>query len=1234
VGVGASAGGLEAFTQLLDELPSDTGMAFVLIQHLDPTHTSFLADALTKATKMSVAQAQDGESIKPNHIYVIPPDADIAILHGLLTLLPRKSEARKLHLPIDFFLRSLAQERGNHAIGVILSGTASDGTEGLRAIKAEDGITLVQDPNTAKFDGMPRSALNAGVVDYSLSLPELARELVRLSTHPYVAAATAHPPKTNDALLNHIYALLRNSVGVDFSEYKAPSFERRLARRMALRKVDSLQIYLELLQDDPKEVRCLYEDILIHVTSFFRDPEVFESLKTRVFPDILKRKSAQDPIRIWVAGCSTGEEVYSLAITLLECLGDSSPGHPIQIFGSDIGDKAIEKARAGLYSDSAMRDVTDERRRQYFAKVDSGYRINKMVRDLCIFVRHDLARDPPFSKLDLVSCRNVLIYFGQALQKRILPTFHYSLNPSGFLLLGHTESIAGFGQLFSPVDHTHKVFSRTMVASALNFAPRSEVHPVSAQRVISGRTETPRRSVDLARQLERHLLASYAPPGALINDKMEILQFSGDTGAYLRPAPGEPQNSILKMAREGLAPALRSAVAKAKKDMSPVRVKEIQVGRDGSATTCDLVVGPFTAMPETKEHLFVVLFEEVSARTLGKSSTTKIRRTETPTEKRRIPKLERELAATKEYLQSLVDDRDRTNDDLNAANEELVSGNEELQSMNEELETAKEELQSTNEELTTVNDELHTRNHEVAQINGDLMNILSTVDVPILILDGDRRIRRFTPKARSILNVLPSDVGRPLDDIKSNLQVGDLDQRVATVIESNEMYESEVQDRDGKWYRMQIRPYKTIEQKIDGATLSLVDIDTLKHHLARAERAKKEAQRATRAKDDFLATLSHEIRTPLSSMMLRAQMLRRRDLEPAEVKRAGEVIERAIKMQVQLIDDLLDVSRIVTGMLRIESRPVDLCSVIKAAIEELSAPAERKMLTLKVILDDNTGAVLGDPIRLQQVVANLLTNAIKFSSDHGQVTVRLDRVDRQARIEISDSGSGIDPDFLPYIFNRFAQEDGSTVRRHGGLGLGLAIVRHLVEAHGGIVQGESAGKGKGAAFSVLLPLMGPREVTLENDGPAAEGPRLNDALMTSQHGLLKDLRILVVDDDMATRDAVAEMLGQTGATVMVASCASEAIGAVQAFEPEVLLCDIAMPGEDGYSLLRKVRALGGRAHIPAAAITALAGEEDRRRTLAAGFQMHLVKPVDIDRLAQAVAELSHRMVDPVVEAPA
>jgi two-component system CheB/CheR fusion protein len=470
-------------------------------------------------------------------------------------------------------------------------------------------------------------------------------------------------------------------------------------------------------------------------------------------------------------------------------------------------------------------------------------------------------------------------------------------------------------------------------------------------------------------------------------------------------------------------------------------------------------------------------------------------------------------------------------------------------------------------------------------------------------------------------------VGRPFDDIKSNLQLTILDGQIAEVIETNTMHESEVQDRDGRWYRMQIRPYTNIDNKIDGATFSLVDIDALKHHVSEAERAKAEAEQANRAKDDFLGVLSHEIRTPLSSMLLQAQSLLRGNLEAAKVKRAAEVIERGTKLQVKLIDDLLDVSRIVTGKLKIDFQAVDLCAVIKAALEGVSAPAQRKALKLKVVLDETIGTVFGDATRLQQLVANLLTNAVKFTPDNGDVTLVLDSADGQARLRVSDSGTGIEPAFLPYVFNRFAQEDGSTVRRHGGLGLGLAIVRHLVEAHGGTIQAESQGRGKGAAFSVTLPLMrGYADEAASALEPASRASTSKPAVnIASYKHSLNNLRILIVDDDLGTRDAIVDMLSETGAQVRVAESAPEAITVVENFQPDVLLCDIAMPGEDGYSFIRRVRATdparGG--NIPALAFTALAGEENRRRALSAGFQMYVAKPVEMDSLMQAVVDLSH-----------
>jgi two-component system CheB/CheR fusion protein len=1239
VGVGASAGGLEAFTQLLKHLPADSGMAFVLIQHLDPTHASFLSEALTKATSMAVSQPEDGTRIEPNHVYVIPPGADITMRGRLLALSPRRRDEQRPHLPIDLFFRSLAAERGGHAIGVVLSGTASDGTDGLRAIKAENGITLAQDPKTAKFGEMPGSAVDARVVDCVLPIPELAHELVRLGHHPYLAmgaSAQQPPPSSEDAsTVNRILALVRTTVGVNFGEYKGPTLERRLARRMALRRAESRQDYLALLERDSDEARALYEDILIHVTSFFRDPEVFAALEAHILPTILELKSGGAAIRIWVAGCSTGEEVYSLGISLLEVMGNAT--NPVQIFGSDLSEATITKARAGIYPDSALRDVSDERRKRYFEKTDRGYRINKTVRDLCVFVQHDLGSDPPFSKLDLVSCRNVLIYFGPNLQRRIVPSFHYALNQPGYLLLGRTESISGFGRWFSTADKANKIFARTAIPSTLRFAPRSTARPpVESQALVDSATAPiAGRPIDLGRHLDRVLLARYAPPGVLINEKMEILHFRGQTGAFLQPAPGEPQNDVIKMARPGLVSALRTAIAEAKKDMAPVTRSGVEVDQDGFTRTCNLVVFPFIGPPDVKQPLFVVLFEEIAPNSPASKDGFTInrrRRSDWLDEDRRIPKVEHELMATKEYLQSLIEEHGRTNDDLGSANEELVSGNEELQSLNEELETAKEELQSINEELTTVNDELHSRNQEVTQANGDLLNLLVTVDIPVIILDIERRIRRFTPKARNILNVLPADIGRPIDDIRPNIAVSNLDRQIAEVIETVAVKESEVQDREGRWYRMQIRPYKTTDNRIDGAILSLVDIDALKHLVGDAEQARSEAERANHAKDLFLAVLGHELRTPLTTLLLRAEMLRRDGaMDPSKLARAAETIERATRVQMQLVDDLLDVSKIVAGKLNVELEPLDLGPIVRAAVEGVSGAAQAKSIQFDVAVDGAIGQIEGDAARLQQVVSNLLTNAIKFTPERGRVSVKVEATDGCARIQVTDTGAGIAPDFLPQVFNRFSQGDTSSTRLHGGLGLGLAIVRHLVEQHHGRVEANSPGLGKGSTFSVTLPLA------------KAHPDRADDrAVLVSQtrrggrgegipvYQQLKDLPILVVDDDLATREAVTDMLTGLGARVRAAGSVAEAMTAVQEHRPKVLLCDIAMPGEDGYSFIRKLRALGRDrgGETPALALTALAAEGDDQRSLVAGFQMHLTKPVDVARLSEAVIALAQHQ--PVV----
>jgi two-component system CheB/CheR fusion protein len=1221
VGVGASAGGLEAFSELLQQLGADSGrrMALVLVQHLDPTHTSLLREALSRTTSMPVQQAEDGMRVEPGHVYVIPPNTCLGIRGGKLTLAARPDDSRGKHLPIDAFFRDLAAERQSRAIGIVLSGTASDGTEGLLAIKEANGITFAQDPGTARFSGMPQSAVDAGVVDYCLPMVALAQELARISRHPYVVAADSAPSVHDAKTREQIIALVRSTTRVDFGEHKLPTFERRLARRMMLRGVDTIEAFLRLLEQSSDEVWAFFEDSLVHVTSFFRDPEIFERLKTDVFPAIVKGKPQAAPIRVWVPGCSTGEEVYSLGIALIEFLGDSP--RPIQIFGSDVSNKAIETARAGFYSEGAMRNVGDEKRRRYFTKVDRGYRIIPSIRELCVFVQHDLARDPPFSKVDVVSCRNVLIYFDSGLQKRALPTFHYALNQPGFLVLGRAESIGGFTQLFQPFDKANKIFTRTSAASTLRFAQRSEPHrpesaPGAAARSREHEVVMTVPQLDLSRRLDRLLLSRYAPPGVVVNEKMEILQFRGQTGAYLQPAPGTPQNNVMQMARDGLPLTLRASVAEAKKTAVPVRVVGVEVGQNGSSRTCDVLVIPLMGASDPAEALYVILFEEHVPAAGGNARG---RQPETPAELGRVPRLENELLAVKEYLQAVIAEHSRTNEELGTANEELVSGNEELQSMNEELETAKEELQSINEELTTVNDELQIRNHEVTQVNGDLVNLLSTVDIPVLILDSERRIRRFTPKARRILNVLPADVGRPFEDIKTNIRVDDLDQQIAEVIETMTVKESEVQDRDGHWHRLQIRPYKTTDNRIDGAIVSLFDIDALKRLVKAAQLANADAERANHAKDEFLATLSHELRTPLSSMLMRAQLLRRGDMNEVQLKRTADAIEGGVRMQVQLIDDLLDVSRIVTGKLSMDLQPVDLETVINRAVEGLTLAMERKSLTLALELAprESMNLVDGDETRLQQVVTNLLANAIKFTPKLGTVTLSLAAADGSAVIRVRDTGMGIDAAFLPNVFNRFTQENSTSTRAYGGLGLGLAIVSHLVELHRGSVVAESAGPGKGATFTVTIPL-------LKGQAGAAPAPKVPVEPASLDPARLLGLRILVTDDDRPTCDAITDLLEQMGAEVRIARSAAEATKVIDEFRPELLICDVALPGENGYAFVRRLRALGaGHSwNIPALAFTALAHDEDRKQALAAGYQLHLTKPVDIDRLTEAVVLLA------------
>ncbi|MEH2124574.1 chemotaxis protein CheB [Nostoc sp.] len=1375
VGIAASAGGLEAFTQVLKHLLADTGMAFVLIQHLDPNHKSLLSEILGRETQMPVNEVQDGVTVEPNQVYVIPPNTKMMLSNGVLQLTPREKIQGK-YMPADAFFTSLAAERGYKAIAVVLSGADGDGSLGLKAIKEAGGVTFAQCEDTAKFDSMPNTAVASGNVDFILPPQQIAEELGNLSRNPFISdslppIAIEKLPELGDALVT-IFMLLRSQTGVDFSHYKPNTLERRIQRRMLLYKLERLQDYAEYLQNNPGEVKALYEEILIHVTHFFRDPKAFQLLKERVFPTIIQNKSAKSPIRIWVPGCSTGEEVYSIAISLLEFLSDKVTSPPIQIFATDISEIAIDKARMGIYAENQMVEVSPETRRRFFNVLEGGgYQINKVVRELCVFARQDLGTDPPFSNLDLVSCRNVLIYLDETLQKRILPIFHYSLNPTGFLLLGTSESTGKYSDLFTLVDKKYKIYSKNVTVIRPTFSFITSNYPVAKIDESKASNENPSDEVDLEKKVDQLILNHYAPVGVTINDKMEVVQFRGEIDLYLKLVPGKPSLNLFKMVRPGLLIDLRATIYQAQREKTVVRRERLRIEEGDISKIINLEVIPFKPGAD-KELYFLVLFEQAPLTVNNVNTLNPESLLEQLDSEQEIVRLTLELAtaiqersATEEYLQAVIQEQEHINQDLKVANEEILSSNEELQSTNEELETAKEEIQATNEELNTTNEELRSRNQELHQINNDLPNLLASINIPILILTLDLRIRRFTPMAQRLFNLIPADAGRPLSDIRANLDVGNLETLILEVLDTLSIKELEVQTLGGHWYNLRIRPYRTTENKIDGVVLVLVDIDGLKRSaatleearnyaeaivetvqvplivldsdfrvnkanrsfyetfqvsrfetaeslifelgngqwnllglrsllenildndttienwevehsferigkkimllngwkiiqqgdvqrillaiedisdrkqfelersnlLAQEQSARQQAEIANRAKDEFLSNLSHELRNPLNTILGWAQLFRTRNLDSSALTRAWEVVERSAKVQAQLIDDMLDISRITSGKLHLNTRLIDLVSVVDAAIESIEFSAEAK--NIEIVSDLNSATVIGDFDRLQQVLWNLLSNAIKFTPAGGRVGVMLEAVYTHAELRVCDTGIGIRADLLPYIFDRFRQGDSSSTKTTQGLGLGLSIVRHIVELHGGTVQAQSAGEGLGTTILIRLPLrLMPPEIT----PPTYLEPSVLSETLDILDGknppfTLEGLCILAVDDQKDSRDLIKWMLEDFGAEVVVVTSAREAIAALteSPSKYDLLLADIGMPEQDGFSLMRQVRALEPEAggQIPAAAITAYATEQERQKAIDAGFQVHLAKPLDLTELVLMIANLTERATD-------
>jgi two-component system, chemotaxis family, CheB/CheR fusion protein len=1486
---------LTAVTQLLKHLPVRTGVAVVVIQHLDPRHESLTAEILSRISPIPVAEVTGETPIQADHAYVIPPNSNLRLSKGVLKLSPR-IEAPGPHLPIDFFFQSLAEDQKENAIGVVMSGIASDGTMGLQAIKAEGGLTFAQDPKSAQYDGMPRSAILSGAVDIVATPKGIAEEIEKISDRFSVQPAGSivtglkpGKPRANGNL-RKIFASLRNATRVDFTHYKYSTIHRRISRRLFLLKIADLSAYVRYLTDHPEEVNALFDDILIHVTGFFRDPDAFESLKTRILPKYMKDWDPNVPFRIWVPGCSTGEEAYSIAIAFFEFLDGAQSHPPLQVFASDIREQSIQRARLAIYPESIVKHVTKARLRRFFERVPGGYRIAKWLRDTCLFSRQEVTTDPPFAKIDLISCRNLLIYFDAELQKLVVPIFHYALNQSGILWLGHSETISGFSNLFLLEDKTNKFYSKKKRTTPFKFQFPIARYPSEPLPVARNVSDSMVSLQDVQREADRVAIREYAPPGVVINDSMEILQVRGRPAPYLELASGQASLNLLKLARPEIVADLRLLINSSRKNNAVASKGGLILQEDGRKRISEIKVVPLHL---SGERCFSIFFEQARDSPQPSLTRTNGRSKRGKEEKRKIaagnPKqIERLLADQKQYQESLIDEYERTQEELTAANEELQSANEELQSTNEELETAKEELQSANEEMTTINDELQVRNSEMSQLTNDLTNLLASVDIPIVMVGPDGKIRRVTPKAGQTLKLISSDVGRPISDIKPDIQAFDMDEMVSEVMATMTVKEVETQDKQGAWYRLQVRPYRTTDNKIDGAVISLMEITALKRaaeelttarddarkiietmpipilvvasdrrvqtandsfcEMSRLERtevegkflselghgewnipslltmleavltqgarfqdfeveydfpslgrkamvlnarrtymaesgtqaaliaiedftvrkqtalqlkgaeekfqhllenardgililnkkgaiefandrvekmfgyssgelshqsyellvpdqkreeyrsyhaefmskpqsrdmgrgaelqgkrkdgtlfpveislvplkmksdlliaviirdvselrrveserlsllageraARYEAERANRIKDAFLATLSHELRTPLSTILSWTQLIRLGKANEEQKKRAIAMIEKSASAQGQLINDLLDVSRIQSGKLQLRLRSVDPTACISAALDSIRGFADEKSIAIKTNFDSEAGRIIADDDRLQQVFQNLFTNAIKFTPAGGKVWVRLKRIkdplQDRIQIQVQDTGKGIKREFLPYLFERFSQEDSSSMRVYGGLGLGLSIVRDLVEMQGGNVKAESPGEGKGALFTVNLPVSG----TEVPAGGVATIPSLRQISgePNQESANLKGLRVLVVDDMEDAREGFSTLLRSFGAEVWAVATVDEALEAMASFKPDVLLCDIAMPGEDGFSLIRKVRALepsqGG--DTPAIALSAYAGPENVRRSLSAKFDSHLAKPVDATVLTNAIVNL-------------
>jgi two-component system CheB/CheR fusion protein len=1361
VGLGGSAGSITALQSFFQEMPTDSGLAFAVVLHLSREHESRLAELLQGVTRMRVTQVGGRMRIEPNTVYVIPPRHGLKAVDGSLEL-DELAPDRGRNVAVDLFFRTLADTHGPHAAAVVLSGADGDGAIGIRRIKERGGLTIAQDPEEAQHAGMPRSSIATGMVDWVLPVSDVPRRLLdyfRLEEQlrlppeegpqPAQPAQAARPPLSSDeASLRDVLTVLRTRTGCDFSCYKRATILRRIGRRMQVNGVQALEEYLQCLRTRPGEPGALLQDLLISVTNFFRDSDCFDALE-RQMPRLLAGKGPDDAVRVWVAACATGEEAYTIAMLLSEQVRAMDAPPQIQIFATDLNDEAVQTAREGVYPMAIEADVSQERLKRFFVKEHRGYRVRRELREMVLFATHDVLKDSPFSRLDLISCRNLLIYLNREAQQRVFDTFHFALVPGGRLLLGSSESVEDGSPLLTVIDKKHRIYQQRptprtglpvpsgpgTLAMALEAQAAAREGPVIAGNAFRGGgvfvpPPPAEPSATSWGELHLRLLEALAPPSILVDAEYDIVHLSPSAGRFLQFAGGEPTRNLLRSVNPSLRIELRAALYQAAQSRSQAEVSGVPVEIGGQSVLLTIRVLPAKDMGA---DMYLVVLHAAAPGQPGHEAPPP-RAEDDPVARH----LDRELERLKAQLRETVEQYEASTEELKASNEELQAMNEELRSATEELETNREELQSINEELAAVNHELKNKVDELAHANSDMHNLMDATAIATVFLDRELRITRYTPSAVSLFNLIPTDVGRPLSDLKTELNYCELGADAARVLEKQVPVEREVGQADGSWYLARLLPYRTIEDRIAGVVLSFVNIterkqaeemrlwlsavvsassdaiisfsldgtilswnggaeriygyepgDAIGQHLsllapgdgpeqraliskiaaaqsidsyetvrrrkdgselhvsitvspirdesgkvmagtamvrditaskrageallralAENERARAELQAADVAKDRFLAVLSHELRNPLASIDGAAELMLVDHASEKDLREAGAIVQRQARGMKMLLDDLLDVSRLKLGRLELRRERVRLSAIVASALETTRPLLKQAGHDLTVELPPHDVELEGDGLRLAQVLSNLLSNAIRYTPRGGKLSLAARLVDGALELAVRDTGLGMEPQRIESMFEMFTQGEAGAESTQG-LGIGLALVKNLVELHGGKVSAHSEGQGQGSEFHVRLPgaaPVAPQASSPAHAGPVAEGKR--------GRGL-----VLIADDNNDAGWGMAKLLEIAGFQTLRTTSGEQALEVMDKRQPVAAVLDIGMPDISGHEVARRARATEWGRRMVLVAATGWGQDSDAREAAQAGFDAHLTKPVDVRKLAALLDEL-------------